>query len=234
MQLPIIVSKDRHCSSGSRSDIPTVSGTISSFVLRLCGIHFLFLGGLSLAFVCLLGACQPVSQAQLGQQPIGLTPVSLVPGDVVKLTFPGSAELDESQKIQTDGRINLPMIGQVIAAGKTISQLQGELSARYKPQLQNTEVVVTLDSSVIPVIVSGAVEKPGKLFFDRPTTVFQAIMEAGGVNEFGNLKNVHLIRITNGQQETHTLNLKPTLQGTTTRAVYVKNGDIIYVPESMF
>ncbi len=59
-------------------------------------------------------------------------------------------------------------------------------------------------------------------------------MEAGGVNEFGNLKDVHLIRTSNGQQTTQTLDLKSTLKGQPTRAVYVRNGDVIYVPESMF
>lgn len=161
-------------------------------------------------------------------------PVSLTQGDVVKLLFPGSPELNQSQKVQTDGKINLPMIGQVQAAGRSISSLQAELSARYSSQLQNTEVVVSLDSSIIPVVISGAVTSPGKKEFDRPTTVFQAIMEAGGANQFGNLKNVHLIRTVNGQQVTSTLNLQPTLEGKTTNAVYVRNGDIIYVPESMF
>jgi polysaccharide biosynthesis/export protein len=169
-----------------------------------------------------------------GERIAASMPVTLTPGDVVKLTFPGAPDLNQSQKIQNDGRINLPMIGQVSAAGKSVSQLQGELSARYKPQLENTEVVVTLDSAVIPVVVSGAVSKPGKLLFDRPTTVFQAIMEAGGVNEFGNMRNVHLIRTANGQQTTQILDLRTTLDGTVTRAVYVRNGDVIYVPESIF
>ena len=126
------------------------------------------------------------------------------------------------------------MIGEVEASGKSIARLQEELSARYKPQLQNTEVLVTLDSSVTPVVLSGAVARPGKLLFDRPTTVFQAIMEAGGITEFGSLKNVHLIRIRGGQQQTTFLDLRSTLQGTTTRAVYVQAGDVIYVPDRMF
>ncbi len=191
---------------------------------------------LSLFALCLfLGGCQTPPQPQVGERILPSTPVTLVAGDVVRLTFPGAPELNQAQKIQTDGKINLPLIGEVEAGGKSIGRLQDELSSRYKPQLQNTEVVVALDSSVTPVIVSGAVGRPGKLFFDRPTTVFQAIMEAGGVNEFGSFGNVHLIRISNGQQRTQFLDLRATLQGTTTtRAIYVKAGDIIYVPERMF
>ena len=160
--------------------------------------------------------------------------VTLVPGDVVKLTFSGAPELNQSQKIRTDGKLNLPLIGEVDAAGKTIASLQNELTFRYKPQLQNATVVVTLESSMTQVVVSGAVTKPAKLSFDRPTTVFQAIMEAGGVNEYGSLGRVYLIRLANGEQHTQALDLRSTIGGKPTRALYVRDGDVIYVPRSMF
>jgi protein involved in polysaccharide export with SLBB domain len=108
------------------------------------------------------------------------------------------------------------------------------LAKRYKPQLQSTTVVVTLESSIAQVVISGAVSKPMKLSFERPTTVFQAIMEAGGVNEYGTLRNVHLIRLVNGEQHTQILDLKGTLGGKTTRAYYVRDGDVIYVPRTIF
>ena len=176
------------------------------------------------------------------QHPAGLPPehmvaptsVTLVSGDVVKLTFPGAPELNQSQKIRSDGKINLPLIGEVDAAGKSITTLQDELAKRYKPQLQSTTVVVTLESSIAQVVISGAVSKPMKLSFERPTTVFQAIMEAGGVNEYGSLRNVHLIRLVNGEQHTQILDLQGTLGGKTTRAYYVRDGDVIYVPRTIF
>lgn len=169
----------------------------------------------------------------LDQMPVQ-RPVSLSAGDVVKLTFPGAPDLNQSQKIRTDGKINLPLIGEVDAAGQTIADLQGKLSLLYKPQLQNTTVVVTLESSTIPVVISGAVKKPGKILFERPTTVLQAIMEAGGTTEFGNLRKVQVIRLTHGQQQTQILDVKSALSGKTTRAFYVRDGDVIYVPESPF
>lgn len=177
------------------------------------------------------------------QQPVGLPPehaaaptaVTLVSGDVIKLTFPGAPELTQSQKIRTDGKVNLPLIGEVDASGKTISSLQNDLAQRYKSQLQSTTVVVTLESSVTQVVVSGAVGGGGrKLTFERPTTIFQAIMEAGGVNEFGSLRNIHLIRLINGEQQTQILDLRPITSGKTTRPYYVRDGDVIYVPRTVF
>src|SRR5450755_1737573 len=72
--------------------------------------------------------------------------VTLSPGDVVKLTFPGAPELSQSQKIRTDGKLSLPQIGEVDAAGKSLSQFQSELVRLYRPQLRNSDVLVTLES----------------------------------------------------------------------------------------
>jgi len=160
--------------------------------------------------------------------------VTLVSGDVIRITFPGAPELNQVQKIRADGKVNLPVIGEVEVAGKTIPGLQTDLSDRYKSELKSSTVTVTLDSSVSQVVISGAVGHAGKLTFERPTTVFQAIMESGGVTEFGTLRNVHLIRLVKGVQQTQILDLRPTISGKPTRPYYVRDGDVIYVPRTMF
>ena len=181
----------------------------------------------------LLVSCESPTPA-FPEQMAAPRPVTLTSGDVVKLTFPGAPDLNQSQKIRTDGKINLPLIGEVDAAGRGIVKFQEELASRYKSQIKDTSVIVTLESSVTQVVVSGAVTKPAKLVFERPTTVFQAIMEAGGTTEYGNLKNVHLVRLVNGQQRTQILDLRPTLGGATTRPFYVRDGDVIYIPQTFF
>ena len=193
----------------------------------------------ALAGLIAVGAAFGVSScAQSGgptvEQAAAPTAVTLVAGDVIKLAFAGAPELNQSQKIRTDGRVNLPLIGEVEAAGKTVPGLQAELSQRYKAQLKSSTVVVTLETSVTQVVVSGAVARPAKLSFERPTTVFQAIMEAGGVSEFGSLRNVHLVRLINGQQQTQILDLRGVTSGRPTQPYYVRDGDVIYVPRSMF
>src|ERR1039457_6769143 len=62
-------------------------------------------------------------------------PVTLSPGDSVKLTFSGAPELSQSQKIRADGKLNLPQIGEVNAAGKSLLQFQSELVRLYQPKL---------------------------------------------------------------------------------------------------
>jgi protein involved in polysaccharide export with SLBB domain len=193
------------------------------------------IAGLTVSVILLAcGGCQSASRAPLPNQPMANTPVTLSPGDVIKLSFPGSTELNQVQKIRTDGKISLPLVGEVTAAGKTIPDLQSELVRLYKTQLRNSEVLVTLEGGTATVVVSGSVSKPGKLSFDRPTTVFQAIMEAGGVSEYGSLGKVRLIRTINGEQRTQVLDLKAAMSGKTTKVYYVRDGDIIYVAQRVF
>src|SRR5207249_11173734 len=120
------------------------------------------------------------------------TPSYLSAGDVVKITFPAAPELNQSQKIGTDGTLSLPLVGEVHAAGKTPTELQNELANLYKPQLQDNEVLVTLETRALPVVVSGAVAKPGKIVLERPATILEAIMEAGGFTPSADLKRVSL------------------------------------------
>jgi len=181
-------------------------------------------------FCLLLIGCQTSKHAPL---PLAQGPTELTVGDVVRITFPAAPELNQSQKIGTDGTLSLPLVGQVHAAGKTPGALQSELSNLYKSQLQDSETVVAVESRAIPVVVSGAVQKPGKIVFERPATVLEAIMEAGGFTPEADLKKVTLIRIVRGQHETQAFDLRPILKGRPTKAFYVSGGDVIYVPERL-
>jgi Polysaccharide biosynthesis/export protein len=102
------------------------------------------------AFVFLL--CTGCGGTKTAQHPelVPKTPSFLTSGDVVKVTFPGAPELNQTQKISTDGTLSLPLVGEVHAAGKTPGQLQSELAALYKPQLQDNEVLVTVESRALP------------------------------------------------------------------------------------
>src|SRR5438874_5125275 len=160
--------------------------------------------------------------------------VILASGDVVKLTFSSAPELNQAQKVRVDGKLSLPLVGEVDAAGKTVGQLQSELIQLYKSQLKTPEVTVSLETSLTTVVVSGAVNKRGKIAFERPTTVFQAIMEAGGPSEFGTLKHVRLVRTVNGVQKSQVMNVQDTLVSQGTKPFYVRDGDVIYVPQTTF
>jgi polysaccharide export outer membrane protein len=176
--------------------------------------------------------CEQKKTTHLGPV-VGQVPNFLNAGDVVKISFPGAPELNQTQKVGTDGTLSLPLIGEVRAAGKSPGQLQSELANLYKPQLQDNEVLVTVESRAVPVVVSGAVQKPGKIVFERPATLLEAIMEAGGFTPQADLKRVSVIRIVKGEHEAEVFDLRPVLKGLPSRATYVSGGDVIYVPEKL-
>jgi polysaccharide biosynthesis/export protein len=203
-------------------------------VVGLSRLGSLLVGMAGALVLLLCSGCQTGQSVPFPEQRTASTPVRLTPGDVIRLSFPATPDLNQAQKIRADGKVSLPMIGEVTAAGKTLGEFQSELIRLYQPQLKNADVVVTLESAVAQVVISGAVAKPAKLLFERPTTIFQAIMEAGGLSEYGSFKNVHVIRIVGGREHTQVLDLRSTLRGQPTKPFYVKDGDVIYVPPSPF
>ena len=183
------------------------------------------------ALMC--GGCQS-PLPPLPNPPGPKTAVRLSPGDTIKVAYADETVPDQTQKIRRDGKVSLPLIGEVTAAGKKVIDFQYELVSRYEGKLENNEVLVTLENGTATVTVSGFANKPGPIAFDRPKTVYQAIMEAGGVSDFGSASNVHLTRIINGEQRTETINLRPTIHGKPTKPKYVQDGDVIYISRSWF
>jgi polysaccharide biosynthesis/export protein len=177
--------------------------------------------------------CQ-TSLPPLPNPPGPKTAVRLSPGDTIKVTFAEESDLDQTEKIRRDGKLSLPLIGEVTAAGKRVMDLQREIISQYEGKLDNPEVLVTLESGTATAIVSGFANKPGKVEFDRPKTVYQVIMEAGGVSDYGSLRNIHLTRIINGEQRTETINLRPAIHGEPVDPEYVQDGDVIYISRSWF
>ena len=183
--------------------------------------------------VLMCGGCQS-PLPPLPYPPGPHTAVRLSPGDVIKLSFAEESDLDQTQKIRRDGKVSLPFLGEVTAAGKRVIDFQRELVRRYEDDLENPEVVVTLENGPATVIISGFATYPGKITFERPTTVYQAIMQAGGVSDYGSLSNIHLTRIINGVQRTETINLRPSIRGQPIYPEYVQDGDVIYISRSLF
>jgi len=192
-----------------------------------CLFAFLVLAALA------CGGCQS-PLPPLPNPPGPRTAVRLSPGDVLKFSFAEESDLDQTQRIRRDGKISLPYLGEVTAAGMRPIDLQRELTRRYNEYLDNPEVLVTLDNGMGTVIVSGFANKPGAITFDRPTTVYQAIMEAGGVSDYGSASNIHLTRIINGVQRTERINLRPSIHGEAVNPKYVQDGDVIYISRSLF
>ncbi len=184
----------------------------------------------SLCLLFLAGCAGPAKVAT--QATAELDPQILHVGDVVRVAFPGTQNLDSTQQIRRDGKINLEIVGEVKATDKTPADLEKELIQLYSPHIVSKDVKVTVVSSTFSVFVIGAVMRPGKLQLERAVTAFEAIMEAGGFDmEKANMKAVVIIRHENGVNTNYKLNLKTVLDGKPTEPFKLKAFDTVYVPE---
>jgi polysaccharide export outer membrane protein len=170
----------------------------------------------------------PIPAEALNSRPAG----TLAAGDVIRLSYPGAPELNTTQKIMANGKVNLPTVGDVSAQGNSVASFQSQLTALYQPHLQNPTVLVSVEEIAACVYVSGEVTKPGKVSLDRPLTAFDAIMEAGGFSKLANPKQVVVVRTKDGKSERYVLNLGDTLSGASSSSFYLRPYDTVYVKQS--
>ncbi len=175
-------------------------------------------------------AVAPARAADAPAEPDNSEPVVLREGDVLQISFPGAPNLDTQQKIRTDGRLSLALVGEVYATGLQPKQLQDKLAELYSTELVSTQVNVVLLSRSFFVYVNGAVGKSGRNNFEQPVDLLEAIMAAGFSDETANLKAVQVIRLENGQYRVFTENLQPILDGKQRDPFMLKQADMILVP----
>jgi polysaccharide biosynthesis/export protein len=193
---------------------------------------------LAVALILLASGCsteKPHFDAYSALPPKDSKDIVLGEGDVVKITFPGADNLDTVQTIRRDGKITLPMVGEIAAAGKTPTALEKELVNLFASQLVSSkDITVTVQSSSFAVYVTGAVAKPGKIISDHPITVLEAVMDSGGPDYArANLKRVRIIRTQNNQTKNYIVNLRGIVDSTPIDVFYLQPSDIVYVPEKM-
>jgi polysaccharide export outer membrane protein len=192
------------------------------------------LGALAFAAMAVFTGCEapPAVPSGMEEQHAELT---LREGDVVRITFPGAPNLDvAAQPIRRDGKITLPIVGEITAVGLTPIALQDQLVKLLADQLQSKEVVVTVESSSFSVFVDGRVLRPGKIVADHPITILEAVMEAGGFDySKADTEKVLVIRHKTGAKgyDYFTLDLKQVLDGKKADLFYLAPGDVVHVPE---
>lgn len=157
---------------------------------------------------------------------------NLAAGDEISVSFSGAPELNTKQKIQPNGKVSLPTVGDVTAAGRSINSFQSTLTSLYQPHLQDPTVVVALETAAAGVYLSGEVLRPGKIPLDRPMTALEAVMEAGGFTKFANPKQVIVMRKQDGRNKRYVLNLNDAISGAESGLFYLRPYDMIYVKQS--
>ena len=161
--------------------------------------------------------------------PIG----GLGPGDVIAVNFSGAPELNLRQRIRGDGKVSLPMVGDVVAGGKRLAAFQSELRGRYAKHLKDPSLVVSRESTAAAVYVSGGVNNATKVVLDRPMTALEAIMEAGGFSPAANPRKVVVIRSDGVSRKRFVLDLRSALDQATS-PFYLRPFDVVDVSKRVW
>src|SRR5215831_6295235 len=120
----------------------------------------------------------------------------LGPEDVIEVSVYQEKELSATVPVRPDGKISIPLIGEMPASGKTATELQKEISLRYAKFIAEPSVTVVVKEVNSPkVSVLGEVKNPGMYKIKDRATVLDAIAMAGGTTEYAKRDKVTLIRV---------------------------------------
>jgi polysaccharide export outer membrane protein len=151
-------------------------------------------------------------------------------GDALNMQVVGNEKLTfEKQPIRPDGRISVPLIGEVQAGGLTVPRLQDQLTKAFTRYFTDPQVVVNVAIfRPIQISVMGTVAKPSTFPVTEPTRLLQAIALAGGLTDRSNYGNVLVLR-ANGDRQV--IDLNAVLGGRIEDNVLLYDGDTVRVEE---
>jgi polysaccharide biosynthesis/export protein len=201
---------------------------------RLCLIVTAFM--LIMSFAVLSYAQSPKNPPA---KPAGTTPAKEVdigpqyiigPEDVLYISVWKEDQISRSVPVRTDGKISLPLVDDVQAAGLTPMQLKEVLAAKFKSFIDNPTIsVIVSEANSFKVFLSGEVKNPGVHRFRSDVTLVKLITQAGGFTEWANQKKILILRKEKGADKRITVNYKKIIDGDEPD-VTILSGDTVVVP----
>lgn len=161
-------------------------------------------------------------------------------GDQIQINVWKNAELSLAEPIRPDGKISMPLVGDVMAAGLTPEELADLLEKRLSSYVKNPNVTIILTTIeghafLSRIRVTGSVTRNLSLTYHPGMTVLDAVLEAGSVDLYADSNNTKLHRRTETTSKSYDIRLEDILEnGDMTTNVILMPGDIITVPERGF
>jgi polysaccharide export outer membrane protein len=150
--------------------------------------------------------------------------------DVIDVEVWKDPTLSAKVPVRPDGKISLPMIGEVQAEGRTAKDLKGEITQRLKPLVEQPVVsVMVAEINAAKFYVLGEVAHPGAFPVRGQVSVIQALALAGGPTEYADPRSVVVIRPGRTGAKRYKVDAKNVLAGKA-RAISLEPGDTVYVP----
>jgi len=152
------------------------------------------------------------------------------PGDKLRIEVYKDPQLSQSVQVRPDGKITLPLVGDMEATGRTPIELRDTIAKSLRDYVNNpTVTVIVVEALASQVFVMGEVNHPGTMQLHGPTTILQALAMAGGFKEFANTKDVKVLRPNGSGIDTLRFNYKDVINGDA-KPFYLRSGDTVIVP----
>jgi polysaccharide biosynthesis/export protein len=151
--------------------------------------------------------------------------------DVLRISVWKEPDLSEMLPVRPDGKISMPLLNDIPAAGLTPLQLKDSITEKLKKFIADPRVTVVVTAmNSQRIFVSGEVLHSGPIQLLPHMTILQALSQAG-FNQFANLKGIYLLRTENGKQEKIPFNYKDVIKGNhPEQNILLKPGDTVVVP----
>jgi polysaccharide export outer membrane protein len=153
--------------------------------------------------------------------------------DILAISVWKESEISRTVPVRSDGKISLPLVGEILATGKTTTQLQDLLTTSLRPYISEPAVTVIVQEMRSKKFnILGHVQKPGAYAFSPPLTVVDAIALAGGFRDFAKSKNIYILRtVSEGEIKRLPFNYKEVVQGIhQEQNILLQTRDTIVVP----
>jgi polysaccharide export outer membrane protein len=153
--------------------------------------------------------------------------------DVLAVNVWKEPDVTRSVPVRSDGKISLPLAGELQAAGQTPRQLEQEITKRLQSYISDPEVtVIVTESKSQKINILGMVARPGTYLLSGSTTILDAISMAGGFKDFAKKKSIYVLRTNaDGTQKHIPFNYKEVIKGTNPEQnVKLQSGDTVVVP----
>lgn len=163
----------------------------------------------------------------------GVSEYRLGPNDVINVSVYQLDELTRSVRVNSKGMISLPLLGAIHAAGKTVPELEAEITQRLADDfLQDPQVTLFVaEYTSQRITVEGAVKAPGIYPLSGRTSLLQAIVVAGGVSEYANPRGIIIFRMVEGKRMAAVFDLRE-IRGGNAEDPQVYGDDLIVIDES--
>ncbi len=161
-------------------------------------------------------------------------------GDSIQINVWRNPELSLSVPVRPDGKVSMPLIGDILAANQTATELSAAITAGLASYVRNPQVTVIVSNPSSSdfqrrVRITGAVRSPQSIPYREGMTVLDLVLIAGGPNEFASANNAKLYRRINGEVKVYRIRLDDLMTNGKVATNYdLQPSDIVSVPERAF